>query len=100
MSNYYFPAVAAVELGFLQTQGIDMELDMVFPVGRAMEALRDRRVDFVAGPAHATKLDKIKNLLHFLHFGAVTNCSWLTCRGTTSTAAVPAKEQPISRGPR
>ena len=54
MSNYYFPAVAAVELGFLQTQEIDMELDMVFPVGRAMEALRDRRVDFVAGPAHAT----------------------------------------------
>ena len=57
MSNYYFPAVAAVELGFLQTQGIDMELDMVFPVGRAMEALRDRRVDFVAGPAHATIVD-------------------------------------------
>ena len=27
---------------------------MFFPVGRAMEALRDRRVDFVAGPAHAT----------------------------------------------
>ena len=27
---------------------------MVFPVGRAMEALRDGRVDFVAGPAHAT----------------------------------------------
>ena len=54
MSNYYFPAVAAVELGFFQTQGIDMKLDIVFPVGRAMEALRDRRVDFVAGPAHAT----------------------------------------------
>ena len=54
MSNSYFPAVAAVELGFFQTQGIDMELDMVFPVGRAMEALRDRRVNFVAGPAHAT----------------------------------------------
>ncbi len=53
VSNSYFPAVAAVELGFFQAQGIDMELEMVFPVGRAMEALRDRRVDFVAGPAHA-----------------------------------------------
>ena len=54
VSNSYFPAVAAVELGFFQTQGMDVELEMVFPVGRAMEALRDRRVDFVAGPAHAT----------------------------------------------
>ena len=54
VSNSYFPAVAAVELGFFEAQGIDMELEMVFPVGRAMEALRDRRVDFVAGPAHAT----------------------------------------------
>ena len=54
VSNSYFPAVAAVELGFFQAQGIDMELEMVFPVARAMEALRDGSVDFVAGPAHAT----------------------------------------------
>ena len=54
VSNSYFPAVAAVELGFFRAQGIDMELEMVFPIGRAMEALRDRQVDFVAGPAHAT----------------------------------------------
>ena len=54
VSNSYFPAVAAVELGLFQAQGIDVELEMVSPVGRAMEALRDRRVDFVAGPAHAT----------------------------------------------
>ena len=54
VSNSYFPAVAAIELGFFQAQGLDAELEMVFPVGRAMEALRDRRVDFVAGPAHAT----------------------------------------------
>ena len=53
VSNSYFPAVAAVELGFFQGQGIDMELEMVFPVGRAMEALLDGDVDFVAGPAHA-----------------------------------------------
>ena len=54
VSNSYFPAVAAVELGFFQAQGMDMELEMVFPVGRAMDALRDGGVDFVAGPAHAT----------------------------------------------
>ena len=54
VSNSYFPSVAAIELGFFQKQGMDVELDMVFPVGRAMEALRDGRIDFVAGPAHAT----------------------------------------------
>ena len=54
VSNSYFPAVAAIELGFFQQQGIDAELDMVFPVGRAMQALRDGGVVFVAGPAHAT----------------------------------------------
>ena len=54
VSNSYFPAVAAVELGFFKARGIDAELEMVFPIGRAMEALRDGRIDFVAGPAHAT----------------------------------------------
>ncbi len=54
VSNSYFPAVAAVELGYFREQGIDAELEMVFPVGRAMQALRNGNVDFVAGPAHAT----------------------------------------------
>ncbi len=54
VSNSYFPAVAAVELGFFKEQGMDVELEMVFPVGRAMQALRDGDIDFVAGPAHAT----------------------------------------------
>ena len=54
VSNSYFPALAAVELGFFQAQGIGMELEMISPAGGTMEALRDRRVDFVAGPAHAT----------------------------------------------
>ena len=54
VSNSYFPAVAAIELGFFEAQGMDVELEMIFPVGRAMAALRDRRIDFVAGPAHAT----------------------------------------------
>lgn len=56
VSNSYFPAVAAVELGFFREQGLDAEIAMVFPVGRAMQALRDGGedgVDLVAGPAHA-----------------------------------------------
>lgn len=52
VSNSYFPAEAAVELGFFQAQGIDIELEMIFPIGRAMQAMRDGHVDFVAGPAH------------------------------------------------
>lgn len=54
VSNSYFPAVAAVELGFFKDQGLDVELEMVFPIGKAMEALRDGQIDLVAGPAHAT----------------------------------------------
>ena len=54
VSNSYFPAVAAVELGFFKAQGIDIELEMVFPIPKAMEGLRDGGIDFVAGPAHAT----------------------------------------------
>lgn len=54
VSNSYFPAVAAVELGFFKEHGIDMELEMVSPVGRAMRALWDGDIDFVAGPAHPT----------------------------------------------
>ena len=54
VSNSYFPAVAAVELGMFRDQGLDVELEMVFPIGKAMEALRDGQIDFVAGPAHAT----------------------------------------------
>ena len=54
VSNSYFPAVAAVELGFFRDQGIDAQLEMVFPIPKAMEGLRDGSIDFVAGPAHAT----------------------------------------------
>ena len=56
VSNSYFPAEAAVELGFFRAQGIDMALELISPAGAAMAALRDGRVDFVAGPAHATLL--------------------------------------------
>ena len=54
ISNSYFPAVAAVELGFFEAEGLDAELSLVYPVPRCMEALRDGELDFVAGSAHAT----------------------------------------------
>lgn len=54
ISNSYFPAVAAVELGFFKSEGLDAELELLFPVPQTMAALRDGALDFVAGAAHAT----------------------------------------------
>ena len=53
VSNSYFPAVAAVDLGFFKDEGLDVTLEHLFPIPRTMEALRDGELDFVAGPAHA-----------------------------------------------
>lgn len=54
ISNSYFPAVAAVELGFFKGEGVDAELRHVYPMPKTMEALRDNELDLVAGSAHAT----------------------------------------------
>ena len=54
ISNSYFPAVAAVELGFFKAEGLDAELRHVYPLPKTMEALRENELDFVAGSAHAT----------------------------------------------
>ena len=53
ISNSYFPALAAVELGFFREQGLDVEIDLISPVDKAYAALREGLVDFVAGSAHA-----------------------------------------------
>jgi NitT/TauT family transport system substrate-binding protein len=53
ISNSYFPAVAAVELGFMKEEGLDVELNLLFPVPKTLEALRDGLIDFVAGSAHS-----------------------------------------------
>lgn len=53
VSPSYFPAIAAVELGFAAEEGLDVELELLFPVTDAAEALRDRRIDFLGGAAHA-----------------------------------------------
>ena len=54
ISNSYFPAVAAVELGYFKAEGVDAELRHVYPMPMTMEALRDGELDLVAGSAHAT----------------------------------------------
>jgi ABC-type nitrate/sulfonate/bicarbonate transport system substrate-binding protein len=55
ISNSYFPAIAAVELGFFASEGLDAQkVELFFPVPKLMEALRDGTFDFVVGSAHAT----------------------------------------------
>jgi len=53
ISNSYFPAEAAVELGFFKAEGLDVSLELIFPVDKAYAALRDSAVDFVGGSAHS-----------------------------------------------
>jgi NitT/TauT family transport system substrate-binding protein len=53
ISNSYFPAEAAVALGFFKAEGLDVSLELIFPVDKAYAALRDGAVDFVGGSAHS-----------------------------------------------
>jgi len=53
ISNSYFPAAAAVELGFFKEEGLDLSLELVFPVDRAYREMRDGHIDFVGGSAHS-----------------------------------------------
>src|SRR5579862_7907587 len=52
ISNSYFTALSAAELGHFARHGLDVQAELIFPVDRAYEALRDGEVDFVAGAAH------------------------------------------------
>jgi ABC-type nitrate/sulfonate/bicarbonate transport system substrate-binding protein len=53
ISNSYFPAVAAVELGCLRDEGIDASVELVFPVDATYRALAAAEIDVVAGSAHS-----------------------------------------------
>jgi NitT/TauT family transport system substrate-binding protein len=53
ISNSYFPAIAAAELGFFKEEGLDIDIELIFPVDKAYMALRDGAVDFVGGSAHS-----------------------------------------------
>jgi ABC-type nitrate/sulfonate/bicarbonate transport system substrate-binding protein len=53
VTNSYFPALAAEELGVFREEGLDAHVDLL-PSLEAVNALRDGAVDFVAGGAHTT----------------------------------------------
>ena len=53
ISPSYFVAEAAVELGFFKAEGLDVSLELIYPVDNAYKALRDGATDFVGGAAHA-----------------------------------------------
>lgn len=52
VSNTMFPLLAAKELGSFEREGLDVEILHAHGLA-AVEALRDGRADFSAGPAHA-----------------------------------------------
>ena len=53
ISNSYFPAAAAVELGIFKDEGLDMELELIFPVNRTLEVLKEGEIQFVGVSAHS-----------------------------------------------
>jgi ABC-type nitrate/sulfonate/bicarbonate transport system substrate-binding protein len=53
VSPSYFPAIAAVELGYFGKEGLEATIELLFPVTKTYEALRDGGIDFVGGAAHA-----------------------------------------------
>lgn len=53
ISPSYFPLLAAEELGFFAAEGLDAHVDLVGPVDRAVEVMRDGGLDFVGGCAHS-----------------------------------------------
>jgi ABC-type nitrate/sulfonate/bicarbonate transport system substrate-binding protein len=53
LSNSYFPALAAVELGFFRNEGLDVSLELMSPADKAYAAMRDGAVHFVGAEAHA-----------------------------------------------
>src|ERR1700675_2026455 len=55
VTNSYFPALAAEELGLYREEGLEAHVELL-PSLEAVNALRDGVVDFVAGGAHTTLL--------------------------------------------
>ncbi len=53
ISPSYFPAIAAVELGFFRAEGLDAGIELLGPVTATYEALREGRLDYAGGAAHA-----------------------------------------------
>lgn len=52
ISPSYFPAMYAVEAGHARSRGLEVSLELRFPVTDAVAALRSGEIDFLAGAAH------------------------------------------------
>jgi len=53
ISPSYFPAIAAIELGMFKREGLDVTLDLIYPVDKCYAALRDGAVELVGGSSHS-----------------------------------------------
>lgn len=53
VSPSYFPLIAAVELGCFRDEGFDASIELVFPVTKTYEMLRDGALDLAGGASHA-----------------------------------------------
>jgi ABC-type nitrate/sulfonate/bicarbonate transport system substrate-binding protein len=53
ISPSYFPAIAAIELGMFKRHGLDVTLELIYPVDKCYAALREGVVDFVGGSSHS-----------------------------------------------
>jgi len=53
ISPSYFPAIAAIELGLFKREGLDVKLELIYPVDKCYAAMRDGAVDFVGGSSHS-----------------------------------------------
>jgi ABC-type nitrate/sulfonate/bicarbonate transport system substrate-binding protein len=54
VTNSYFPALAAEELGLYAAEGLDAHVELLTPALGAIAALRDGQVEFVVTGAHTT----------------------------------------------
>jgi NitT/TauT family transport system substrate-binding protein len=52
ISNSYFPVIAAVELGLFKREGLEVELELMVPVEKALAALGDGNLQFLGCSSH------------------------------------------------
>lgn len=52
ISNSYFPAIAAVDLGFFAAEGLETSLELMVPIETAFQGMRDGTVQFLGASAH------------------------------------------------
>jgi NitT/TauT family transport system substrate-binding protein len=52
ISNSYFPAIAAVKLSLFKAEGLDVDLELVVPVEKALDALKDGSLELLGCSSH------------------------------------------------